>query len=95
MIPRQSASPKPVPCPGALVVKKGSGSRVGDLEPYPLSSRILPGRQGEPPRPLALPHRLVRVGDEIHRHLLELVRVRPQDWQVGGQVQPHFHVVHP
>ena len=37
---------------------------------------------------------MVGVRDEIDEHLVELVRIRPQDREVRSEIQRHLHVAH-
>ena len=91
---RTMERPRPVPCPAGLVVKKGSKilPRSSSLMPTPLSEMAKPTvappaaqvrTRTVPPRGL---DRVGGVGDQVDRHLQDLIAHRLDAGQVAGVV---------
>src|SRR5437899_980026 len=68
--------------------------RFGELEWYAFFLSTGPRRDGEPTRAWPSTHGVMGVGDEIHDHLVKLVWVGPENWEVGRQLEPHLDVIH-
>ena len=99
---RTMASPRPVPLPRSLVVKKGSkmwgehlrrnaGAGVGDLEAEKLPLR--PGGHGE--GSAAGLHGVVGIEDQVEQHLGELDLVAPEPQVAAGEIGAHLHMGRP
>src|SRR3990167_3794823 len=85
-----------MPAPGSATVKTmrgGAGAGGGPREGGGGAVRVRAPREDEAARRRARAHRVVRVGREVHDELLELVRIGPQQRQVGGEVDHHLHGV--
>ena len=99
-IPRHNGSPSPVPTPGGLVVKKGSKMRAWSAErdtrpgvrhrerDLVLRGVVLRG-EGDLPGARGGAERLLRVGEEVEEHLLQLVRIPPEGGHLVVEVQVH------
>ena len=68
---------------------------IHDLQGDPRARRVTACRERHLPWGLHLTQGLVGIGDEIHEHLPDLIRIGPYGWEIGVQAQLHGNAVDP